>query len=464
MITKQKRTVSRSKLEQMIDTLRKEIVSGLRKSGDFLPSELALCEHYNLSNFTVRKGLDVLVAEGLIEKVPRIGTRVAASAGTETATIRLGYYPTVRNTMHLPELVEQFARSHPGIQVQPVEMRLPYSLDKHEVELLTESYDIMMLNLPHFERLMKGAGEGGEGGILEPIEPVEEVFPFLHAPFAHGGKQYAQPVVYSPVILCYNKDHFRELNVAEPDSGWTWHDIKEAAIRLSQGKDRLGLYFHVTSDNRWPLFLVQNGVSFERNEQGRYHFRDPKFIESMRGMMEIIGDQSFFPSFLADDERDECRLLLNQKVSMVLTTYDRLHLLSDSPFAYDIAPIPYLKEPRTLLHVISLGISAKSRHKEAAQAFIRHMLSYEAQRSIRNHTLRIPALKQAATDEPAEEGLFPGRPPHYAMHRDIIPTYRYYTDLNMPYDDMAVVCNEMKFYWSRMDDLETVLQRLEEKL
>lgn len=462
MATRQKRTVSRSKLEQMIETLRHEIVSGQWKAGEFLPSELAMCEQYNLSNLTVRKGLEVLVAEGLVEKVPRIGTRVAAPPANVTGTIRLGYYETMRHTMHMFELIEQFARSHPDIRVQPVEMRYPHSLNTHEVELLAESYDIMMMNLRHFGSVVTAGGAIGDA--LEPIEPDEGVFSFLHAPFVRDGKQYAQPLIYSPVILCYNKDHFRERNVTEPDSGWTWQDVKEAARRLSLGPDRLALYFHATSDNRWPLFLLQNDFSFSRDEQGRYNFRDPKFIESMKGLMEIIGDPLIFPSFLSDDELDECPLLLNQKVSMVLTTYDRLHLLRDAGFAYDIAPLPYLREPRTLLHVISLSVSAKSKHKEAAKAFIRHMLSYESQRAIRDHTLRIPALKRAASDEATEEGLFPSRPPHYAMYRDIIPTYRYLTELDMPYEDMTVLRNEMKFYWSRMDDLETVLRRLEEKL
>lgn len=460
MITKQTRAVSRSKLEQMIDTLRNEIMSGLRRAGDFLPSELALCEQYNLSNFTVRKGLDVLLAEGLIEKVPRIGTRVAALPQTEETTLRLGYYPTMRETMHLFELVEAFQSAHPNIRVQPVEMNMPHSLDTNEVDLLTESYDLMMMNLPHFEQLADYTG----GDILEAVEPAEGVFPFLHTPFVRQGKLYAQPLVYSPIILCYNKDHFRESNVTEPDSSWTWQDVKEAATRLSRGKERLGLYFHVPSLNRWPLFLLQNGVVFERLEEGGYELRNPQFIESMRSLMDVIGDQSRFPSFLGDDERDEYLLLLNEKVSMVLTTYDRLHLLRDAPFAYDIAPVPYLKEPRTLLHVISLGISARSKHKPEAAVFIRHMLSYESQRNIRDHTLRIPALKQAAIDEWSEEGLARNRPPHYAMHRDIIPTYRYYADLNMPIKDMTILCNELKFYWSRMDDLETVLKRVEGKL
>jgi multiple sugar transport system substrate-binding protein len=184
----------------------------------------------------------------------------------------------------------------------------------------------------------------------------------------------------------------------------------------------------------------------------------------MKSLKEFIEDQRSHPPFIADDERDECSLLLNQKASMVLTTYDRLHMLGDAPFAYDIAPIPYLKESRTLLHVISLGVSKKSKNKQVAQAFIRHILSYESQKKIRDHTLRIPALKQAAADDFAETSLYSNLPKHYTMYRDIIPTYRYYSDLNMPLEDLIVLYNELKFYWSGMDDLETVLRRLEEKL
>ncbi|MDF2722070.1 MAG: extracellular solute-binding protein [Paenibacillus sp.] len=463
-MTKLKRTVSRSNLELLIDTIRTEILTGVRKAGEFLPSELALCEQYSLSNFTVRKGLDVLVAEGLIEKVPRIGTRVLPSGADESAspvTIRLGYYATMRNSMHVFELVDAFMSRNPHIHIQPVEMRIPYMLNKNEVALLMESYDVLMMNYSHFERLMNVASE--DGLVLEPIEPVEGVYPFLQRQFARGDKQFAQPIVYSPIVMCYNKEHFRDMQVAEPDSGWTWDDAMEAAHKLSDGKERYGLYFHVTSDNRWPIFLLQNGFEFVRNEHGKYDFRNPRFIESMQKLMELIG-QGTFPPVLLNDERDEYAMLLNQKVSMVLTTYDRLQMFRDAPFAYDIAPVPYFREPRTLLHVIALGVNAKSKHKQAAQSFIRYMMEIEQQRAIRKHTMRIPALRQAAVEEWGDDDPFPNRPAHYDMYRDIIPTFRYYTDLNMSHADLTVVCDEMKYYWSGLDDLETVLRRLEEKL
>lgn len=464
MTTTHKRTDSRNKLEHMIDTLRQEIASGVRKAGDFLPSELEWCNQYKLSNFSVRKALDVLVAEGLIEKIPRVGTRVSVRPQTEAVTIRLGYYPTLRHNMQLFELTEQFHKVHPNIRIQPVEMGWPNSLNQNEAELLMESYDVMMMNLHHFDKLMNAACEVPDHAILDPLDPVEDVFSFLNAPFIRSNKQYAQPLVYSPIIMCYNKDHFRELSLTEPDSSWTWQDVSHAANRLSENRDRLGFYFHLPSVNRWPLFLLQNGVVFERREHEGYNLREPKFMESMKSLKEFIGLQRSLPPFIADGVRDECTLLLNQKVSMVLTTYDRLHVLGDASFAYDIAPIPYLKESRTLLHVISIGVSKKSKHKQAAQAFISHMLSYESQQKIRDHTLRIPALRQAATDDFSETGIYRNLPKHYTMYRDIIPTYRYYTDLNMPLNDLIVLYNELKFYWSGMDDLETVLRRVEEKL
>lgn len=61
---------------QLVEILRKEIVSGKLKSGDKLLSENELRKSYNVSSTTVRKCIDILRNEGLIERVQGVGTFV----------------------------------------------------------------------------------------------------------------------------------------------------------------------------------------------------------------------------------------------------------------------------------------------------------------------------------------------------------------------------------------------------
>jgi multiple sugar transport system substrate-binding protein len=64
------------KLDHMVDTLRSEIMGDGYAPGDYLPSEMVQASRFGLSNKSVRKGLDILVAEDLIEKIPKVGSRV----------------------------------------------------------------------------------------------------------------------------------------------------------------------------------------------------------------------------------------------------------------------------------------------------------------------------------------------------------------------------------------------------
>lgn len=53
---------------QLYEDLRKQIIDGIYKNGDLLPSENALCSQYGLTRQTVRQALDALLHEGLIRK------------------------------------------------------------------------------------------------------------------------------------------------------------------------------------------------------------------------------------------------------------------------------------------------------------------------------------------------------------------------------------------------------------
>src|SRR5947208_2079570 len=55
------------------DDLRADIITGQFVPGDRLPSENELAERYGVQNLTVRKGLHVLVREGLIVSRPKRG-------------------------------------------------------------------------------------------------------------------------------------------------------------------------------------------------------------------------------------------------------------------------------------------------------------------------------------------------------------------------------------------------------
>lgn len=63
---------------QVADVLRRQVLHGSVADGP-LPSETRLAEDFGVSRNTVRESLDLLRREGLVERVPGVGTRVARS-------------------------------------------------------------------------------------------------------------------------------------------------------------------------------------------------------------------------------------------------------------------------------------------------------------------------------------------------------------------------------------------------
>lgn len=71
---------------QLKTILSEEIQSGALKPGDAMPSEYTLCKKFGLSRYTVRRALDELVKEGIIERHQGKGTFVSKHTPREART------------------------------------------------------------------------------------------------------------------------------------------------------------------------------------------------------------------------------------------------------------------------------------------------------------------------------------------------------------------------------------------
>ncbi|MEY9094580.1 extracellular solute-binding protein [Paenibacillus sp. RC84] len=452
MSNKPDRITFQTRFEEMVGTLRKEILSSIRPAGDYLPSELALADQYLLSKKSVRKALDILVSEGLIEKVPRVGNRIIKPDAEHAVTVRIGCYPSLDSETGLQELLRQFQLQHPHIQVETA--ALPYTNYPDSVRGYLSSgwLDVMSLNNWNFLEM----ADRDALDLFEPRPPNPAHYSFLPDVFARSGNQAAQPLLFSPVILCYNKTLFRQLRLPEPDSSWSWDRLSEVSLRIKEERGISGFYAHIASTNRFPVFLLQNGFKFRRTENG-CRFDDPLLWESLKTFRDLIHTQGPVPSFLSEGDADAEKLFAQQKTAMIMTTYYGLKYLNDLPFEYDLAPLPYTGRAKTLLLVTGLAVNRASRQKEAAGMLVDFLCSEAAQLSVRRNTLSIPASKSAAEWEGAET-LY--RPSRYHMYREIVPTFGGYEELNITIEELDRLRSELKLFWSNLEQPESVIQRL----
>ncbi|MEF3303548.1 extracellular solute-binding protein [Paenibacillus sp. GYB003] len=462
MSRRTRQSVLRAKLDDMIVGIREQIRSGKLNDGDFLPSETELAERYDISKHSVRKGLDLLVAQGYVEKAPRIGNKAKRPEPKPPVALRFGYYPSMRKQAALGELVQLYRQRHPEIGVELIPIPFKFD-DLHLMQHYLESglIDVAMFNQLSFAELHES---GRLKELLEPLQPPDDLYPFLPPAFEAGGRLHALPFVFSPVVLGYNKDHFAEYDLPEPDSGWTWSDLLRVAAEIGREHKRVGFYYHALSDNRWPIFLLQSGEPFRAGDAGRIDFSAPAVREAIRTSRDILNEQGL-TSLLSQSDGEAEELFRGGKATMIMTTYFGLNLLADAPFRFDIAPLPALRTNHTLNLVVGLAVSAKSPRKEEAGRLVRELTSMDYQSLIRRRTLSIPALKKAAERGLAPDHPAPAREPsRFMLYREIIRSFRLHSDLQLSNDALKRMRSELKLYWAGVTDLDACCRALEETL
>lgn len=449
------RSTFHTRLKRMTSELRNRILTGGYAQGDYLPSELALTEQYELSKNSVRFGLDQLVAEGLIVKIPRVGTQVAVKQ-EKKVKLRFGVYPSMHTETEIDKYMAMFHEKYPHILVETVELSYT-SADSIKNLVALGIVDVLTLNLFNLFQM----DESESLHLFQKQLPKEAIYPFLTEQFTLGaGQLVAQPFVFSPVILCYNKEHLRERRLFEPDSSWSWDDLYKM-LRKLKAPNRYGMAFHLFSFNRWMLYLLQNNTRFVRGKDGSVSLAGQDGFAPLKKLRDIIHEDGLFPIALSHGEVEAEVLFKEQKVSVILTTYYMLNHLKDAAFAYDIAQLPAHCNNETLLLATGIAINAQAKHKEAAHSLVDFLTSDEIQAQLRMKTFSLPANKYIA--ETVEVQL-PGKPSRIELHRELIPKYTTYRSLQLSMDEIIAAGDCLKQYFSHLIDEQGIMALLNEKL
>lgn len=449
------RKMFRPRLDEMVTSIRNNIITGNLEPGQYLPSEKQLAEQIGLSVQSVRKGLDLLVGEGLIVKIPKVGSQVVDPAEKGAVTIRLGYSPTIPDDADIHRLIAMFHREHPNIRVQAVPLG-GNSFEQFKPYLDNGMLDVITMNYDSFRQF----AEKGSLDDLECQERQEELYPFLSDAFTEEGRLRVQPFVFSPLILCYNRSHFAERGLQEPNSGWSWQRLFECAEALDIPNERIGFHCYFSSAHRASLLLLQRGKSFERDGDGSLKLAGTRMMEAIRYSRHIYDTIPSLPNSLMNWDVQKIDMFRQGKLSVMLTSYFILNHLRDSDLDYDIAPVPHFGEALTVLLVIGLAVNRHSKHKEAARKLVDFLTGSKGQLSVRQHTCSLPARVTAADwSEPGRETI--NRPSRFSLFREIIPSYRLFTDLNIKEEEHRRLINGLKLYWAGLENEETFRLRFE---
>lgn len=132
------------------------------------------------------------------------------------------------------------------------------------------------------------------------------------------------------------------------------------------------------------------------------------------------------PLYLSENNDDIDQLFMEGKLSMTLNTYMSLNGWNEMGVEYDISPVPYMDNLRTLLITLGVGVSGSSQHKEEAKMFADFLASTHAQAYIYQHTLSIPSLVILPM-KPLDRTFY--SPDRYVLFRETMGSFRTHADM-----------------------------------
>ncbi len=382
--------------QQVAELLQEKILSGSLQGS--LPTEEELCEQMNVSRVTIRKAMAELKNKGLIRSYRGRGTFVSTDIPRiHTRVLKIASYYSNPDLDIQHRIYKGFEKCYPELKIEP--MFCADSLDY--CDFLTgnldgrSSPDIFMFSesqLPYlvargiFKELDTGKFTGKGGSFFSrPFELFSK----------NKSKLYGVPFIFSPLALFVNKA-FIDAKEITAFAGWK-ELIAEAKKIQKINSSGYGFLLPYETLNRWPLFLLQNGVKIigGKGKYAKCFMDSPEAIKTISWLQDLLYREKVTAGLCPDSTE----LFMEGMGAILLSS---LYMLNKfdlvSGLEWEVLPIP---TPSTgvanMLMVTGFGISKSCSDVDGAEQFLTYMLSRDVQDLLAEENVACPQLKTSVS-------------------------------------------------------------------
>jgi multiple sugar transport system substrate-binding protein len=263
-------------------------------------------------------------------------------------------------------------------------------------------------------------------GALEPIErrlaasavlSEDAFFPQAIDAFRYDGELTCLAQNVSSLVVYYNRDLFEAAGVPEPPDRWTWDEMLDAGRALSRDVDGDGMVDQhgigsEPSLARLAPFVWSNGGDIVDDPAAptAISLRSAAASEALLRFYELgagtepgtnpLPGVVVGPSDQEMEAEDLESRFINGRLAMYLSSRRSTPTFRTiEAFDWDVAPLPVLREPAGVLHSDGYCLTAGSKQKDAAWAFVEFALGAEGQRITASSGRTVPSLREVALSE-----------------------------------------------------------------
>jgi multiple sugar transport system substrate-binding protein len=320
----------------------------------------------------------------------------------EPVTITWSFWGDDWETAVNERVARAFERDHSGIRIQTVQRPWSqYFAWLREEWAEGRSPDVMFLNyIPSY--VATGELEPIERFIEREPDAIADIYPALLASFRSRGRLYGIPRDNDTKVIYYNRAHFAEAGIPEPHDGWTWQDLRRAAIALTQpDADRPRYGFGFEPSYWWLIWLWQGGggVLDDPFNPRTVLLDSPANAASLQFLQDLIYRDGVTPPPQALTTDAMNALFRAGRLSMVFGNHTLVPWFANEPdLAWDVAPLPQGVERVNVAGGAGFVISRRSQHQEAAWALVRYLTGPKAQAMLSDSGVIVPARRSVRED------------------------------------------------------------------
>ena len=195
-----------------------------------------------------------------------------------------------------------------------------------------------------------------------------------------NGTLWGIPKDFDSIAVFYNKDMFDAAGVEYPADDWTWDEFIATAKALTDADNGVyGAAIPASGQSACYDYIFGNGGKVF-DENGACVVNSPEAAEALQKLQDGILVEGVSPTVEAQVEIDNDTMFQSGMIAMCfggswnVGTY--VDVFGES---LGIAPLPIMKERKTISHCLSWVGAASTKYPEEVKKFLAYMGSYDAQ-------------------------------------------------------------------------------------
>jgi ABC-type glycerol-3-phosphate transport system substrate-binding protein len=211
---------------------------------------------------------------------------------------------------------------------------------------------------------------------------------------SRGGKQFALPYDFGPLVLYYNQDMFTKAGVPLPKPGWTEAEFNSAAKALT--KD--GNYgFAVSMPDAFIAFALSKGAKY-LDADGQVDLTNPGMKQAFADYVKLVTTDKVAAVYAASGTQSSTiangRFTSGAAAMYVDGPWQLINIKKKAAFTLGVAPIPVRSAGSITVSAGSgFGIATTSKHKDEAWKAVQVMTGPDAEKYLAEAGRAFPARK-----------------------------------------------------------------------